>query len=857
MRTNPRSLIALLLILLFAPAMAQQDSAVALELRLDPGLSELSYQRLEDGSAAAQPVPEPVPEPVSRPPLQSPQLPLSLPVLLAAAVILALLAFSLGLLLARRRLVEAGQAAAPVQLWNDSDSLESEVGDLREQLAEQQLLNESLQTAHEQQAEELHNLREERNSALTESQVLRMRHDDGELGEAHALIDELRSEIEKLRGAESDLEHDPRTLPAADDNEELLREIEKRDSHIVELESLMTTVREEREELQQLLESRDVQLEAIEHTVGDRDRVIETLQQQQKEQLDKQRQLEAETQRLQKDLEQHAAAAGSLLALEEKLSQATAQSGIDQAALDERQRIIEELQDRLNQRDTAAAQVHELEERKDELEAELSTRREELIMLAEQNDRLQARLYEFEQVLKQDEDLTTQMELGSPAVTQETPVMALRAAEAQITGLREQLEAAQQRLADQADVDVADLQRQNVKLSAMVIQRDNMVEELEQQLAQSGKPAEEIDEGAQDWTSTVSSLENEIRRKTSLIDNHADRLHAAEAQKIELGEQLANVAEKLEASREEVVATQAQLAETRALAASLREELETLQHAEQRLRLAQNPADDPFSQHVDAIDPVEADIETLRFTVRSREYLVGSLQAILDEESTALDGANKRASAREELLVSLENEIAANRITIAALQNRVSHARASGAAGQVVPGPQVQRLERELQRSVRVNEKLRTDLHKWRRRVKPLHDAVVGRDTLIKNLRLEVEALRNVSLRGIVRETGEYDETMELGSKKEREACFRTIAELWEQIEKLENRLAETGLDLSRALALDETRVAEIENLEAARSAQILRIDELHHELMTLGVASTPAAEDDNVVELQAHRPSS
>ena len=62
-------------------------------------------------------------------------------------------------------------------------------------------------------------------------------------------------------------------------------------------------------------------------------------------------------------------------------------------------------------------------------------------------------------------------------------------------------------------------------------------------------------------------------------------------------------------------------------------------------------------------------------------------------------------------------------------------------------------------------------------------------------------------------------------------------------------------MKLSRALAAEEAALQRHEDLEAARAAQLLRLDELHHELASLGV-DIDGGDDGNVVDIRAHKPS-
>ncbi len=801
----------------------EQPEPPQLQLKLERELSGLSYERLADGSAAGQPQPEVIPQPVVTAPTEEPAVSRffsTVPALVLAGVVLALIAFAAGVLTARRRTVVRRDDDAPVQLWADAEPLEREVDTLREQLSEQQTLNESLQADRDAREDELVTLRRQRDEAASQSQFLQMRGDDEELSQAHETIDELRAEIERLRGADTDLERDPHRF-ADSDTQTLRADLEARDFHIHELEELMQGVRAERDALEQSLAGRDAQVQALEQTLDHRDEELQVLRGE-----------------LASAQEQSGAAA------DDRVREL---SGALDAARNDAAREIESLQDQLNERHEAEERAEELQLRNQQLETSLGERRDELIQLARQNDVLKARLGDLELALRRDEDLTARLELGSLQAGDAAADQALATtpdqARQHVLELQAELAEAKRKIEELSggDSEIASLERQNVKLSAMVLQRDNMVAELEARVAQLGGD----DEQPQEWTSTVSSLENELRRKTSVIDDQADHLREGEHRLGELQSQVASLNERLDKSRDESDSLRALLAEAEAQAKTLSDELDRERHAG-RARQAGEPS-----------QPLPDDVgpEALESTVLSRQDLVRSLQSILDEENVALTEARKRASEREDMLVSLENEIAANRITIAALQNRVSNAREHGDAP---PSGETQRLERELQRGVRMIEKLRTDLHLWRRRVRPLHEAVMARDTRIRSLDARLRALHDSGFGAVAAPAQVMSVQPGADGQIEKDDYFHNIAELNADIERLENELADTGLELSRAQAANETQVAEIENLEAARAAQAMRIDELHHELINLGVnPEALAADGGNVVELQAHRPGS
>ncbi len=279
-------------------------------------------------------------------------------------------------------------------------------------------------------------------------------------------------------------------------------------------------------------------------------------------------------------------------------------------------------------------------------------------------------------------------------------------------------------------------------------------------------------------------------------------------------------------------------------------------------------ADEAFRVGVVAKPAYDAVVaEALRFTARSRRDLAESLHTILEEERTALDQASRRVSKRDEGVIALKNELSANRLSMVVLQSRLNELNNNVEGVAVLPPMEPQRIERELQQSMRVLESLRADLHKWRGRVKPLHEALVSRNERINALEAEVVALREAQgLHSVVNDDELVDDVADLldrtrhGEPAEQERA-RTLDEMkdqWDRIVLLESDLADTGVKLARVMELDEVRCRQIESLEMARSAQMARFAELRAELLAHGVdPEIPAsAAGGNVVDLEARRPS-
>ncbi|NNC65323.1 MAG: hypothetical protein HKN84_11105, partial [Gammaproteobacteria bacterium] len=445
----------------------------------------------------------------------------------------------------------------------------------------------------------------------------------------------------------------------------------------------------------------------------------------------------------------------------------------------------------------------------------------------------------------------------------ETLQHTLDQAEERILQLQSELAAAneQHQLVDR-DSGSEDLHNENVRLSALVIQRDQTITALKSQLDEIEDQTRKIET----WTSTVSSLENELRRKSSLIDDQADDLRRDEQHASDMEQEVVELRQQVASGEEELESLRNLLDDARAVVLSLREELDEKQHAQTRERLSQDPLQDPAGLLAGAIDPREADIESLRFTARSRRELADSLDSILAEERGTLDRLTRDSADREQMLLSLQNEIAANRITIASMHGRLCQFKAQGLAGSGV-GAQGEQLEHELHQSVRMIEQLRIDLHRWRGRIKPLHQGMLTRDNRIQHLEAELAAFRKAGLKArggsdgaIVEDVSRLVASARDGVPldEEREEFITEMEQQWRRIVELEAELADVSQHLARAMELDEARCREIENTDAARAVQVARINEMRRELVAVGAEpEQPPAGVDNVVDMLSRRPPS
>ncbi|MBT8137745.1 MAG: hypothetical protein KJO54_12075, partial [Gammaproteobacteria bacterium] len=367
-----------------------------------------------------------------------------------------------------------------------------------------------------------------------------------------------------------------------------------------------------------------------------------------------------------------------------------------------------------------------------------------------------------------------------------------------------------------------------------------------------------------EWNSTVTSLQAEIRRKSTLIDSQADHLSEREKLVTELRGQIEDLRIQLTSRQDESESLRGLLEQAGSVVVSLRDEIGHDDHAATRLRLARDPAQDPFAEEGPA-NPVEADIEALRFTSRSRRDLGNSLENILAEELAALEQASRRIREHDEEVTTLKNDISANRVAMVALRTRLEEAEDSGS--HQAPAREPARIEQELQQSMKVLEALRADLHKWRGRVRPLHDALLARNERIQYLEAELAALRQAQ--GLEKPEHESDQVVDDVSallqreqngespEAERARCLDEMKNEWDRIVALETELAETGARLARVLELDDSRCRQIESLELARSAQLSRLAELRTDLASLGIDTDMPAADaiGNVVDFGARRP--
>lgn len=880
------SLAAILLALNCAGAETAPDGV---ELSLQREFTPPSLELLESGRLQRAPrsvAPMTVPTPVSRPaPVMAsePTLMGRLPALLLASFFVALAAFAAGIMAGRRGQATARNAA--MQLWRDESDVGVELERTRVELAEERERGDDLR-AELERVTALHKAR----AAAATAQGLQLTADgrNKELAEAHETIDALRAELEVLRGAEADLERAKRFEPEDGSVDALHKELERRQDHIRELEVLMHTVRTERDSMAERLLEGEQQLSELGRQLAERDHA---LQQSQHE--------------VQQWVAQSAAAPSPdrVAELEAELAAARSASA-DAAGLEQR---IAELASEADQAQALRARVAELEQesgaqqrellslgesmhaaqhksqRVEVLELELAARHEEIQALRaeaaasgaettagfeeefaasqlyarELEDRaehLQARVHVLEQALRRDEDDTTRLELGSfdandlPTPEKQALSRALDKAEERILDLEHELESAREEIGlINRDPVAADLHSENIRLSAIVVQREHAISELEARL----EAIESKEQRLGEWTTTVSSLENELRRKTSLLDATADELRADEERVANLDNELESLRTRLAASEQESESLREMLEKSKLSAAALRMQMHQTDDETIRMRLERDPGEIPRAPSERGLGPMLADIETLRFTLDSRRDLATSLETILAEENIALTTANERVAAREEHVVELENEIAANRVTIAAMQNRLRQMRAQSAAA--TPVAATEKLEHELQRNMRASEKLRVDLLTWRRRVKPLHEAVVLRDGRIRSLESELTVLRAAKLETLVRPTA-APSGARCDDAAERVECLEQIESLHGEIERHEQALAEVGTLLSRALAAEESALGEIEDLEAARAAQLIRIDELYHELESSGAVESE--EIATMAELRTPQPS-
>ncbi len=807
--------LVLLLPMTALPSWADETAAPDPGLLMDLTLSEESLQKLADGTASQG---ESRLESAITAPPAAEAAPVSAWKFWAGGAALLVLGFVTGLLL-RGRSEEAGQSDAPVRQWLDAEKLQEQLEERDEQLRQQLAAVEELTADREnlvfQHTTDLEELQAEKDALSRELHALRLRSEEPVSDEAQQTIDALRAEIERLKGAD-DLEAQHHDLaPAVNDIDELRKRALQQDVHIEELERLLHAVQKENDAYSEAVVGKEAQVEALEDTLAHRDEELER-------------------------------AHAELATLREK-----------------------------------AEQLDEKENRASMLDEELAGLREEMNELLGKTGQYQVLVPELETRLFHHQEQIGALESDLAATAEEVEQRERTAQQwkAQVDALQESLANAENNGACLKS-DLEELRRQNELLKRNPTEEELHHEntrlrgDLEETASQLQAATARLDqlqlhqERVDEWNSTIATLKADIRRKSTLVDSQADHLAKRETEIEALQTEIEDLRALLAQRSDETESLRKLLEEAGNVVVSLRDEISDEEHAQTRLRLARDPAQDPFGDHEDAIDPVEADIEALRFTARSRRDLGNSLETILAEERNALEQAKRRVGDRDEELVALKNEISANRVAMVALQNRLSDFSGDDNVQPMEPG----RVERELHQSMKVLESLRADLHKWRGRVKPLHEALVARNERIQSLEAEVAALRQAQGFDPVSDDDRDDEVVEdvvalldrtqngESAEAERARCLNEMKYQWDRIVSLETELADTGARLARLLELDDARCRQIESLEMARAAQVARLAELNDELAAHGVDAGLIREtqeaQDNVVDLGARRPS-
>ncbi|MDH3587951.1 MAG: hypothetical protein OEQ74_00970, partial [Gammaproteobacteria bacterium] len=664
--------------LLAGPLPADEPEATGLEMELH--LGERSVEKLADGTASMGESRLAI-EPTAAPPESS------LTAILVGALALALAAFGAGALVARRNVPES-KAEPPVALWLDGEKLQGELQVREAELEKQQIHTEEIVAEREQllllHADQVHELRGEKEELERELQAMRLRGgDDTATADLQATVDSLRAEIESLRGADDET-RDRRELPGDDGEPELRTQLDKQQAHIEQLEELLRSAHDE----SQVFESRAVKLESIESKLAHREQELETATQELAQLREKAELLDEKEGRV-------AVLDQELSALRDEMNQLLGKTG-------QYQMLVPELETKL---------FHH-QEQIGALESDLQATTNEVIERDRDASQLEDKVSTLQDALDQAEARVASMEADLASVIEENNLLRL-------------------------DPDTEQLHHENIDLN-------KTVREAEAEMAELRARYEEVQlhqAHADEWNSTVSSLQAEIRRKSTLIDSQADHLAVRAKDVADFKAEIDDLREQLAARSNESESLRGLLAEAGDVVVSLRDEIGQDEHAATRMRLARDPAQDPYGNDADAVDPVEADIEALRFTARGRRDLGDSLEAILNEERSAMEQASRRVSDRDEELIALKNEISANRVTMVVMQNRL-HDVNNNSDVAVNPGMEPARVEQELQQSMKVLEALRADLHKWRGRVKPLHAALVERNKRIQYLEDELTVLR-------------------------------------------------------------------------------------------------------------------
>lgn len=798
-------LLMLTVVLFTAGPLVAQENVETVGLEMEKSLGQQSRQKLADGTAS-----------VGQSRLNTNKPTISLPVGIATALALTLGGSAAGVYLTRRKKRVPVDTEAPVALWLDAQKLQSDLEELETELGQQRHDNEEINSDREEllllHADQLHELRREKEEVDRELNALRLRGGgSGSDDKAQEIIDGLRFEIEQLRGAD-DQSVDLRDLQSGDID--VPEKLGQQQTHINELEQLLGATHDDNSTLEQRLIGNESQLEALADTLAIRD-----------DELD---QLRKEVAQLRPKAEMLDEKQSHVSSLDEELSTLRAEMNQLLGKTGQYQALIPELETKL---------FHH-QEQIGALESDLDATSYEAVERDREVQQWQAKVNHLQEALEA-------AELSNSSL------------ESEIASVKEKNELLRR------DPDTDELHQEILILRKNIEEAEVNQQQAETKLGEVELHRQRVDE----WTSTVESLQAEVRRKSTLIDSQSDHMSYQEQQLAVLQTQIDELRSELVNRNEESQSLRDLLEQAGSVVVSLRDEIDGDEHDATRLRLAQNPTQDPFSQHEDSVDAIEADIEALRFSSRSRRDLADSLETILQEEQVALEHASQRVRARDEEVLTLKNDLSANRLSMVVLQSRLNELTNSEQSAPESVSMEPARVERELHQSMRVLEALRADLHKWRGRVKPLHEALVSRNERIQALEAEASALRQAQglptggkQDELVGEVSNLLDRTRNGEEPEQERA-RTLDEMkqqWDRIVSLESDLADTGAKLARILELDDIRCRQIESLEMALSAQMARFAELRTELTARGVDPALPAGDTpgNVVDFEARRPS-
>ncbi|NNL66541.1 MAG: hypothetical protein HKP30_09885, partial [Myxococcales bacterium] len=468
--------------------------------------------------------------------------------------------------------------------------------------------------------------------------------------------------------------------------------------------------------------------------------------------------------------------------------------------------------------------------------------------------------------------------------------------EAQIEALRESLEAREAEL----DLQVAE----NERLSAAATsegERAQEISRLEYELKVAHDEIQDLMAQTGQWQAQIPRLEDELKERYDQVnvleaDLHMSaeevavhdreerllrmRVTALESDLADRDDKIASLESDLDGMHRQLMlqgaaalalpagagagegATAGEAAVMRTLlerlhrvALELRARVEDAEVARSAARLVRTPGVG-LPGNGDEDEPEDASPLDLEAAARVRAALLESLEAILAEERHALRDAGRRAGEREEQAVALEDEVAANRLSLLTLQARLGE-------GEV---PTEERSEAELRRSARLLQAMRVNLSRWQQRIAPLHDAVRARDERIRRLEHELSETRGRVPRGAVDLGDSPDElvaavnalladaaNLDTAAPVERES----VESQHEQVVEMEEELARARHKLREVTDLETQRAAEIERLEATRSSQMVRIAELRERLVAQGLDVDGEPEPDDkakVIDIDARR---